>query len=576
MIDFGPWRPDLPALDAPGLTDVVGAVPDVASWEPQPGLVPFTGPMDNRCIGAFSAIGRDGASYWFAGTRFNLYTINAQTSSWSNVSRPMLPFIPLSGFEEETAVWTVPVAAPATHRQPVVFGSQTRVKLTGNGIFDGIEQITTFGGVTITVPQDTVSGGHVRFGLSGILTTPLAYHVDSIGRWSFVQYGETVYAADYVDPIQFYVLGAAQRFGDAPGDPPKCRYLASVKNFLVAVGTDDPIDGPRPQRVRWSGIDAPESWTPSATTQADFQDLLGDGGWNQGIVPGLAGADAVVFQERAVWRMTYVGTPFVFQFDQVEGVRGTPAPGSICQVGGFVYYYGEDGFYEFDGATSRPIGQGKINRTFFSDLNNLGHHRIWSAADINKKLVFWSYPSGTSDGCNKIIVFNWTTEEWGLLSVSTEVLLRTLSIGYTLEDLNKISPSIDLLPVSLDSRQWVGGVMQLSAFDERHQLAHFSGPAMSAELITKEIRLSEMRRGQVTQVWPLVDLSGSQTPATVSIGHRTRPGDNTTYSVAGAMNSVGFCPQRVNDNFMRFKVSLPQGWAKAQGVDVRSTEVGWR
>lgn len=574
MIDFGPWRPDLPALDAPGLTDVIGAVPDVSSWEPQPSLATFTGPLDGRCIGAFSAIETGGSSFWFAGDRFNLYTINTQTVTWSNVSRPMLPFIPLSGFEEEIAVWTVPVAAPASHSQPVVFGPQAHVRLTGPGIFDGFAQNIAFGDVPKVVPEG-LTFSHARFGLSGILTTPAAYNTAPTDRWNFVQYGNTVYATNFADPIQFYILGAGQSFQDAVGSPPRARYLASVKNFLVAVNTNDPVDGFRPQRVQWSGIDAPDLWTPNATTQSDFQDLLGDGGWNQGIVPGLAGADAVVFQERAVFRMTYVGTPFVFQFDQVEGVRGTPAPGSICQVGGFVFYLGEDGFYEFDGATSRPIGQGKVNRTFLADLNPLGNYRIWSAADINKKLVFWSYPSGTADGCDKIIVFNWTTEEWGLLSVSTQVLFRTLSIGYTLEDLDKFGP-LDTLPSSLDSRQWVGGVLQLSAFDERNQMAHFSGPSMQAILTTKEVRLAELRRGQITQVWPLVDLSAATAPATVSTGHRTRPGDAVTYTPAGAMNSVGFCPQRVNDNFLRFKVTLPQGWSRGQGVDVRATTVGWR
>src|SRR5690606_11281656 len=130
---------------------------------------------------------------------------------------------------------------------------------------------------------------------------------------------------------------------------------------LIAANTSDTSDGPRPERVWWSKQGDPTSWpTPGTSTaraaQSDFQDLVGDGGWCQGLVTGLQGADFVVFQERALWRAIYVGGDVIWQFDPVEGARGTPAPGSIVQSGGLCWFLGEEGFYEFNGVSARPIG----------------------------------------------------------------------------------------------------------------------------------------------------------------------------------------------------------------------------
>jgi hypothetical protein len=131
---------------------------------------------------------------------------------------------------------------------------------------------------------------------------------------------------------------------------------------LAVVGnTTDGTFGPQPQRVWWPAIDDPTNWpTPgtsaAAAVQSDYQDLVGDAGWVQGIVGNLGTADGAVFQERAVIRMQYVGPPAIFAFSTAEGVRGTPAPGSLVQVGNLVYYLGEDGFYVFDGSQSMPIG----------------------------------------------------------------------------------------------------------------------------------------------------------------------------------------------------------------------------
>lgn len=404
------------------------------------------------------------------------------------------------------------------------------------------------------------------------------YSTAATGGWSFVQYGDTIFAANYGDPMQKYSLGAGGSFADVGGVAPQARAMGVVKNFLVAIDTVD-TDGAVPQRVRWSGLDMPLSWTVDSTTLADFQDLLGDGGANRSIVSGLTQADAVIIQERAVWRMTYQTTPLVFTFDLVEGVRGTPAPGSVIQVGGIVYYLGEDGFYAFDGAASISIGNGRVNRTLFSDADPLYLHRMSSVSDINRKLIFWSYATVAGAGTpDRILVFNWGTGEWSILRISTELLWRSLSFGYTLEELDAFG-DIDSIDVSFDSRQWAGGNQQLSAFDSSHQAAHFSGANLAATITTPEITLPDPQRLLITEVWPHVSCLDGTTKIKIAVGHRTLADNAVSFAAATVMNSVGFCPQRTTDHYVRFRVSLTSSvdWSQALGVSIVQLQpAGWR
>jgi len=437
--------------------------------------------------------------------------------------------------------------------------------------------IATGGNQVLSIDGD---GLIVEFGVPTILNIfdhSVSYRTDANGGWSFVQYGDKIIASNYKDPIQVYNLGEiGASFSPLGGNPPKARWLSVVKNFLVAVNIVDE-DGISPQRVRWSGLDSPTSWTPSLVTQADFQDLFGDGGENQGIVAGLTQADAMIIQERSMWKMTYTGPPLGFQFDKLEGIRGTPAPGSLVSIGGLVYYLGEDGFYVFDGSQSSPIGNGKINNTFFDDVDHSYFRRISSVPDITKKLIYWSYPdtSATSGIPNKILVFDWGTGEWTRLEIETEILWRTLSFGYTLEELDQFG-TIDTLVNSLDSRQWTGGIYQLSAFNANHKTAHFTGSPLGATITSQEITIPDPKRMLVVQVWPRVRAAAGN--IRVGVGRRTLPSDSVSFAASTTMNSVGFCPQRVTDNYLRFRMSLSAGaaWSQATGIDIVSVVEGNR
>jgi hypothetical protein len=398
------------------------------------------------------------------------------------------------------------------------------------------------------------------------------YSTNSNERWCFVLFGNRVIATNWNDPPQSFDLTSSTLFANlitSGMTSLRARYVAVVRDWVVFANTFDGTDGARPARVWWSAIDDPTNFpTPgtsgAAAVQSDFQDLYegtGDGfGWIQGIVGGLGTADGAVFQERGIKRMVYAGAPAIFAFSTAEGVRGCPAPGSIVQRGNIVDYLGEDGFYSFDGSSSAPIGYEKVDKTFFGDLDQSMFYRISAAVDPINKLVFWAYPgAGHSGNCNRLLARNWATGWWTTSAagdIVCEILLRSLSLGYSLEQLDTPIPSIDSgSPDSLDSRVWTGGRILLSAFDASHRLNYFTGANLAPTVDTSETAPADGRIVLVRNARPIVDAG---TPS-LAVGVRNRQIDSVTWGSAVALDDNGNCPQRASGRYVRGRITLPAG-----------------
>lgn len=387
-----------------------------------------------------------------------------------------------------------------------------------------------------------------------------AYAVPAEDRWEFAKFGPRIVAANGSDVLQVYQLGVSSVFAALAGTPPVARHLCVANNFLV---TGD-ASGAR-QRVQWSAIDDVTSWTVSASTQADYQDLVGGIGPVQRIFGYEQGA--VVFQSTGIWRMDYAGPPTVFNFTLVDPARGLVTPGAAAAVGQIVFFLAQDGFYAFDGQTSTPIGAEKVNRYFFADLDADYTSRTTFEVDPRNTLLFVSYAGrGNVSGTpNRLLIFNWTLGRWSSGDATIEMLGRLLTTGYTLEQLDAFSASLDALAFSLDSPVWSGGKMILGAFDTSHRLGYFNGAALSPTLDTVETQLTAMQRSTVNEVWPLVE-GGTLSIAPIT---RNRLNDEATIGTAVAQNALGFVPLVSDARYHRFRLTIPAGeaWDHAIGVE---------
>lgn len=393
--------------------------------------------------------------------------------------------------------------------------------------------------------------------------------------WEFVQFGTIVIAVNgaNADLPQAISLGAAN-FYDLSGGPPRAKHITSIRDFVVMGNIS--ATATSPQMVRWSAINNASSWTPDAATLADFQDLPGDGGHIQKVVGGEYG---VVFQEKAIFRMDWAGSPTIFQFNKVATNIGAFAPQSVVSYRNFIFFLAEDGFYQFDGSNVTPIGQNKVDRTFFNELDLNYVYRIHALIDPVRKVVLWAYPGPGNVGGrpNRMMVYHWATDRWSRIEdVDIELLFRHATTAIRLDDLDSLFPNIDSMVVPFDSNQWAGGTYQLAAFNGTHELNAFNGSTMSAVVETGEISLNRDRDGCafVTEVRPITE--GVSASAQIVIATRITNTEPPTYAVAVAPGSSGFASVRSVGRYHRFQLEVAGSFDFLQGVDITGTPDGIR
>lgn len=263
-------------------------------------------------------------------------------------------------------------------------------------------------------------------------------------RWEFARWKERIIATNFTDSPQVITFGGAN-FADLT-TALRFRHVGIVRDFVVAGYTYDGVDGIVRDRVRWSAINDETDWTASAVTLSDFRDLSVGGGI-QAIVGGEYG---VIVSEKSVFRMTFVGTPTVFQIDETVPGVGALAPGGVISFGDTVYFPSKHGFIAVrNGAQADFIGVGRVDEFFLGDLDSNYLDRVSAVTDPESQLVIWAYPGAgnTAGRPNRLIVFNRALNKWGFFSIETEMIWRSGGTSFTLEDLDDLALGADLVSV---------------------------------------------------------------------------------------------------------------------------------
>ena len=381
-------------------------------------------------------------------------------------------------------------------------------------------------------------------------------------RFRFTQFGNAIIGTNNSDPIQVYTLGTSTAFADLSASAPRCKFLTVVRDFVVTALTTE-SSTVYPARVRWSGINDETTWGSSQVTQADFQDIP-DGGQIVGIRGGEFG---LVLMEKGISRMSYIGTPFIFQFDNISRGKGCIAAGSIAQVQGITFFLSDDGFYLCDGQQVTAIGSEKVDRWFFANADESGFDSMSSAVDPVRKLVIWNFK--TTFAQRKLVIYNFNTKKWTYGDAGTDFISDASTSATTLEGLDSISNSIDALTVSLDSILYMGGKYFLGGTSGAYVVT-YNGANATANIVTGDLNAGG--RSVVTLARPLID-GGS---ATVSVASRTLLSEQPSFGTAVSADSDNRVSLRGNGNYHQFQVVPTGQWKTAVALDVEFQGQGVR
>ncbi len=386
------------------------------------------------------------------------------------------------------------------------------------------------------------------------------YSVGTNERWEAAQYGRRVIFTQIGTPPQYFDMTSSSLFDDLGGSPPQARHIAVVRDFVVLGNTVT-----SPQQIYWSGFNNSDQWT-QGTNQCDAQTLQ-SGGAVQRIVGGEVG---YIFSEHAITRMTYVGSPIIFQIDLLEDARGLAASGSLVRVGAAMYFLAQDGFYVKNGdAPSQSIGNQKVDSWFFAHLQPETLSQITSGVDPSGKFVYWSFvstDSSTSTRPDTVLIYNWAEGEWAYGKINHEMLFTAISVGLTLEQLGAIYPNLETVPLSLDDRAWAGGNTYLAAFNTDHELCAFNGSTLAATMQTSDFEGTQSKRSIILDVFPFTDTEN----ATVICRSRERFADTLADTQSSAMETNGSCALMSTGRYHQLELQIPAGeeWTYATGLDV--------
>jgi hypothetical protein len=377
--------------------------------------------------------------------------------------------------------------------------------------------------------------------------------------WKFTQFGNSLIAANESNTMQYIDVMSGTTFADLAADAPKAKFVTVVRDFVVSG-----YQSANKNRVQWSGINNEKTWTTSATTQADFQDVP-DGGFVQGVTGGEFG---LVLLERSIVRMSYVGTPLIFQFDNIARNRGCFEPNSVIQWQGITYFLGDDGFYACDGQNLKNIGAEKVNRYFFNSLKESDLGNMSAAIDPINNLVVWGYP--TIDLDYRVLVYHVPTGKWSYSDSTATRVAPVSTPSITLEGLDAFSASIDALGISLDSRNWLGGKLLLLGING-NKLITFTGASKTATIETADIA-ADTNQSMITMIKPIVD-NGT---GSASIASRLQLNQTVSFPTVTAANSENRIGARSYGRYHRVKLQPSGDWTTAIGVDVEIQQAGTR
>jgi hypothetical protein len=484
-----------------------------------------------------------------------------------------------------------------------------------NNVFAGRFAATTTifaGGATKLFKYDSVDLSMDNVSKSGNYT--------GVQRWNFIQFGNTVIAANNINKLQGFTLGSSTLFADLAAAAPVAKYVAVVRDFVVCANLDS---GSNSNKVQWSDINDESDWVSGATSQSDFQ-IIADGGNITGLTGGEFG---LVLLERAIARMQYIGSPFFFQFDTISRGLGCLEGNSVTKYNNITYFLSEDGFYACDGQTVTPIGTQKIDNWFFNNANPAKLNEMSATVDPIRKIVVWDFVNVF--GGRSILIYNWQVDKWSYGDTDVDYINNIATAGLVLEgiddfynvtagsfvvgkqytitalgttnftligaELNKVgvrftatgvgsgtgeaidleaaaaaNRTMDTLTTSLDDSLWSGGKF-LSAGVRDDKIVTFTGANAPALITTGDI--GSEYTSVVTLARPIVD-NGS---ASVSVASRVLLNQVPVFGAYVPATIENRVSLRSNGKYHRISV-IPTGdqWSNTMAVDIEVTQQGTR
>lgn len=436
--------------------------------------------------------------------------------------------------------------------------------------FDNSSNAVVFGGSSTRLLTDR----------SGTVTETTGYNSTS-GGWDFERYKELVVAVSIENDPQYLTDIDTDDTYSTLSDAPKAACIGRVDDFLVLGDlVDIEVGTPTvPHRLRWSAKNDPTaSWATDRATMAGYQDLDPKDGRIVAIVGGRSG---LVFQERAIRRMVFVGAPRVFEFPYVSVDKGAIAGKSAVTIGADTFFLSQEGFWRTNGADIENIGAGRVNEWFADAVDDANVKMTHGAINWPEKSIVWAFYEPSGARYTKEIIYNFAVDKWSYATLECDYLVQTQVNAQTLGSLAALFPSGlgTMSAYTLGAAEWRAKDLSFAAYIESGSGSDFAtldGTARAASFLTGESMITPGRRSRITGVWPGLETISAL--VTTQVRSRAQEGGTTSVTASTVRGADGFCPHNVDNWIHAARVDVPAGtdWTNATHVIVRAKASGLR
>ena len=158
----------------------------------------------------------------------------------------------------------------------------------------------------------------------------------------------------------------------------------------------------------------PSMWRDADPTKNSGWNFLGGSGGP--IVDGRSMRDSfIIYRERSVWQMTYIGGINVFSFKELFNDAGALTENCIADVEGQHFVVGQSDIYIHNGVQKQSVADGIVRRELFNSIDPAYIDNVFVTASYKDKELWVCIPEATTNkegACNVAYVFNWEEKHW--------------------------------------------------------------------------------------------------------------------------------------------------------------------
>lgn len=259
---------------------------------------------------------------------------------------------------------------------------------------------------------DAVSGtgyGYNTYGSFAYgVARPDAGAVAPATTWSLDTWGEYLVACSDTDgKLYEWQLGfATPTLAVAITNAPTgcAALLSTAERFLFALGASS-----NPRLVKWSDQEDNTTWTAAATNQAGDFELNTVGSLKCGKrVRGIN----LLFTDVDVHTATYVGLPYVYQFERAGSGCGVISSQAVAAIDSAAIWMSRSGFWIFDGYV-KPLPC-DVSDYVFTNMNYNQASKVYAVHNSKYGEVWWFYPSSSSTEVDSYVTYNYREGHWNI------------------------------------------------------------------------------------------------------------------------------------------------------------------